>query len=69
MTSTTKCLEDEYQRDLLWIHVFGEPYRDCEMLLWDNLEWDSKFKIIRCKTCGCPKELDTCPKTTGDKGN
>ena len=45
MSSKTKdneCLE----RDLTWISVFAEPYRDAEMLSWDNLKWNPNTKEI-----------------------
>lgn len=25
-----------------------------------KVEWDSKYKVLRCKTCGCPQEICTC---------
>lgn len=64
MTKLENCSAEmnPIDRDNLFIRVFGEPYRDAEMLSWDNLYFDSKFKVIRCNTCGCPAELCTCLK-------
>ena len=53
----------QLELDKIWIGSFHEPYRDTEMLSWDNLYFDSKYKVIRCNTCGCPAEICTCPKT------
>jgi hypothetical protein len=36
----------DYDRDLLWIEVFGEPYRDAEMLLWDGLFFNEVTRKI-----------------------
>lgn len=34
-----------------------------------GLYLDTKYNVIRCKTCGCPYQICTCSNTSGDKGN
>lgn len=42
--SDIKSIEDlpPIELDKVWIEVFGEPYRDAEMLSWENLKWNGK---------------------------
>lgn len=60
--------QEQLVTDMAFISATGEPMRDTEMLSWENLYFDSKFKVIRCNTCGCPAEICTCPIPKGNSG-
>jgi len=50
LTSNNNGLTDEPSQldlDYTWIEVFGEPLRDAEQLLWDNLKWCPETKTIK----------------------
>ena len=31
-----------------------------------KLEYDQRFKVVRCMTCGCPSEICTCATKSQD---